>query len=193
MKTCSRCKTDKELKEFAIRLSKKDGLDCYCKICRSEYYKSRCYDRKIYNKTYSRKDKEKRSAYLKEYRKHHKYAKKNKDKEADRIRKMVKRALMYTQQSKLKSSKELLGWSRDEFIGRLGEIPIGYHIDHKIPISWFIKETPVCIINHLENLHYLKKDVNLKKRNSYCDLISAEYFGLCKDFIKRQYLERVSS
>lgn len=190
MKTCSRCKIEKELYEFSPRSSKKDGLDSYCKICRSEYYKSRSYDRRLYNRCYIRKDKAKRDEYLKHYRKTHKYPKTNKDKEADRIRKMVKRVLMYTSQRKIQSSKELLGWDKNDFLMRLGPMVKDMHIDHKIPVSWFKEESPVHVINHLDNLQYLSEEANLKKLNTYNDIVNIEYFNLCKEYLKEEFLVR---
>lgn len=191
MKTCSRCKIQKELDEFSPRPSKKDGLDCYCKTCRFEYYKSKRYDRKIYNRGYKRKDIAKRNDYLKEYRKTHKYPKTSKDKEGDRIRKMVKRVLMYTSQHKIQKSKELLGWDKNDFLTRLGPILEGMHIDHKIPVSWFKEGSPVHIINHLDNLQYLPKHINLKKLNTYNDIVNVEYLELCKQHLKEEFLERL--
>lgn len=191
MKKCSRCKLEKEEFEFSILKSKKDGLDCYCKFCRKEYYKSKNYNRQDYNKNYKRKDCNERKEYLKNYHKKHKYPKSFRDKEMDRIRKMVKRALVYTKEEKIKSSKELLGWTKHEFLLKLGSIPENVHIDHRIPISWFKKTTPISIINHLDNLQYLKIDCNLKKSNQYNDKVSKEYMNLCKEYIEDKYLPQL--
>jgi hypothetical protein len=44
MKTCYKCKAQKENSEFVKNISKKDGLSCYCKECKriidNEDYKS---------------------------------------------------------------------------------------------------------------------------------------------------------
>ena len=41
LKTCSRCRVDKEAKEYHSNRSKKDGLADYCKVCIKEYKKPR--------------------------------------------------------------------------------------------------------------------------------------------------------
>lgn len=38
MKTCSRCKKEKEASDFRERESSKDGLHCWCEQCLSAYY-----------------------------------------------------------------------------------------------------------------------------------------------------------
>jgi len=40
-KVCSRCKISKSLSNFSKRSSNSDGLDYYCRNCKSEYNKSR--------------------------------------------------------------------------------------------------------------------------------------------------------
>lgn len=64
-------------------------------------------------------------------------------------------------------------------------------IDHKIPISWFIKETPSTLINDLRNLHPLFKEENRKKSASYCHLINYEYFYIINQYIKKEHIEQV--
>ena len=39
MKRCTKCKAEKELKEFSKDKNRKDGLSYRCKGCRSEYKK----------------------------------------------------------------------------------------------------------------------------------------------------------
>ena len=39
MKTCSKCKTEKPRSEFSKHLQNKDGLDCYCRACKSITHK----------------------------------------------------------------------------------------------------------------------------------------------------------
>jgi len=41
MKTCSRCKTEKELSEYQVRTASRDGFTASCKSCLSEYDKKR--------------------------------------------------------------------------------------------------------------------------------------------------------
>lgn len=69
MKTCPKCKSDKDFDCFGKSSSRKDGLRCYCKECESAYYKDRYtkYPEKYGNssKTYllTQKGKETRAAY----------------------------------------------------------------------------------------------------------------------------------
>lgn len=44
MKTCSRCKLDKELTDFAINKNKKCGLQSYCKLCQKEIRENKIYE-----------------------------------------------------------------------------------------------------------------------------------------------------
>ncbi len=39
MKTCCKCKVEKQISEFQKNKTKKDGLQTYCKICKSEIFK----------------------------------------------------------------------------------------------------------------------------------------------------------
>lgn len=64
-------------------------------------------------------------------------------------------------------------------------------IDHKIPISWFKKETPDNLINDLRNLHPLLKEDNRKKAASYCSVISFEYFYDIKTYIKEERIKQM--
>ena len=64
-------------------------------------------------------------------------------------------------------------------------------IDHKIPISWFNKETPDNLINDLRNLHPLLKEDNRKKAASYCNVISLEYFYDIKMYVKEERIKQI--
>jgi hypothetical protein len=64
-------------------------------------------------------------------------------------------------------------------------------IDHKIPISWFIKETPNNLINDLRNLHPLFKAENRKKSSSYCHSINYDYFNDIKQYIKINRIKKI--
>jgi hypothetical protein len=72
MKTCSKCKIEKELDEFNKNKSRNDGLDIYCKKCRSQSNKQYCLDNKNYQKNYYLNNKEKISERSKQYNINHK-------------------------------------------------------------------------------------------------------------------------
>jgi hypothetical protein len=82
-------------------------------------------------------------------------------------------------------------WNKECFTKKFGDIPKDYHIDHKIPVSWFLKHTPVNIINSLDNLQLLHKDENLKKSNRYCHNISIKFFEQIKSYISEFYIDQV--
>ena len=44
MKTCSKCKIEKDEAEFSKNASKKDGLDYRCKLCLREYQRTDSYN-----------------------------------------------------------------------------------------------------------------------------------------------------
>jgi hypothetical protein len=97
MKTCSKCKVEKDEAEFSKNKSKKDGLDYRCKACWREYRQTDAY--KALQKKYQQTDsyKEYQRAYqqtdafkknLKAYQQTDAYKKHNREyMQAHRIRK----------------------------------------------------------------------------------------------------------
>ena len=57
MKTCSKCKIEKELSDFYKKKASKDGFRSECKECNNLY--SRKYKRNYYHKNKDKIDKEK--------------------------------------------------------------------------------------------------------------------------------------
>lgn len=105
----------------------------------------------------------------------------------NRIHSMLHKIL----KNKTDSSKSLLRWNKKEFLEKIGEPKKGYHIDHKIPVSWFKLETPVYIICNLQNLQIIEGLLNLSKKNYRCDEISQEYFEMIKDYIKQERINNI--
>lgn len=103
----------------------------------------------------------------------------------------MKRYLDNRNLSKTDTTKVLLGYSLKDFTDKFPNIPKNYHIDHKIPISWFIQETPPNIINALDNLQLLQSTINIKKRNFYSDKISKEFYEKIIGFIKDKYKNNI--
>ena len=64
-------------------------------------------------------------------------------------------------------------------------------IDHKIPISWFLPETPSDIINNLENLQPMLKEENRKKAASFHSHISNEYFFKISLYLKEERIKQL--
>jgi len=194
MKKCKKCNVNKEESEFGFYYKTKDKLNYQCKICKickSEYYKSRKYDRRLYQHNYKRLITDERKEYLKKYLKIYRKIHNSTHKEARRMNIMVRRALKYKNETKVLKSKEILGWTKEQFIDKIGKIQASHDIDHKIPISWFLKDTPVSIINHLDNLQQILSIDNRKKRNSYYDNVPDSYLKMAKLHLKPKYQDIV--
>ena len=183
MKECKKCKIPKDIHDFGKIKKAKDGLDKYCKICRYTYYKEKQYDRKQYQSSYERKITDERKLYLKEYFKI--------NKKTRIISRLIHRTLNYKNEEKLKESKNYLGWTKECFANKFGTIPENYHIDHKIPVTWFLKCTPVCVINNLENIQLLSQTENVKKGNRFSHAVPYSYYKEAKNFISKVYINKV--
>lgn len=186
MKICFCCKIEKSVSEFNVRKDR-NKLDSYCKICRSEYYKAKAYDRKSYHSSYKRVVTDERREYVKAFKngRRHKYS----DKETRAIYDLIRRVLKYKSEKRSGARHELLGWSKKEFLETVGCLTEGTHLDHKIPMSWFTKEAPCSIVNHLSNLQILSAEVNIRKKNRYNDTVSFQYLEIAKQYIKKEYLD----
>ena len=70
-KVCSKCGSEKWSSEFAKNISKKDGLQTYCKECQNaccrDYKQNNKEKINAYNKAYNQNNKEKIQAYNKAY------------------------------------------------------------------------------------------------------------------------------
>jgi hypothetical protein len=60
-------------------------------------------------------------------------------------------------------------------------------IDHKIPLSWFYKKTPVHIVNDLRNLQPLSSNENKRKSNRFNHLVDTDYYNVVIEYIKEEY------
>jgi hypothetical protein len=92
-------------------------------------------------------------------------------------------------QSKVSSVYIMLGYDKEEFKNKFPIIPIGYDIDHCIPLSWFKEDAPISISCSLSNLQLLEHSLNVKKNNLYYDKPSDnEYVINSLKYIKEKYL-----
>jgi len=82
-------------------------------------------------------------------------------------------------------------WSDVIFIYEMYDIT--YHIDHKIPKSWFMCDTPSIIVNNLNNLQVIDAVYNLSKHDKWADSVCLEYLKIAKPHIKKQYLNYLNS
>lgn len=83
-KICTKCKKEKEIKEFCKNSQAKDNLSCYCKNCMSERIKIWRDNNKDKIKIYRDNNKEKQKQYRK------KYCDKNKEKANNRSKNWYK-------------------------------------------------------------------------------------------------------
>lgn len=201
MKICRICKIEKSFEEFGKRKAAQDGLDIYCHDCRSEYYKNKQYDRRIYQSNYKRVITEDRKAYLRKYMISYRIDKlgivKHTPKTIEEIKqtkilnkrvyKILNRTLRYKKEIKISKTEELLGWTRLEFILKFGDISNAQHIDHKIPVSWFTIDTPIKIINSLENLQTLTAKDNRLKGNRFHHSVSDSFLKQAIPYIKSEF------
>tara|TARA_Y100001938_G_C7868157_1_gene318965 strand:- start:48 stop:635 length:588 start_codon:yes stop_codon:yes gene_type:complete len=193
-KVCTTCKIEKDFKEFYKHNAATDGLDSSCKPCRLEWRKEHRQKNKEY---YSAMDKRN---YEKDKSADNLWWKRNLDKMNDYNKKRYKenpeyfliRGLLRSTLDRLNRSKsaktiELMGYSADElgkYLSALNENWRDYEIDHKIPVSWFKKNTPPHIINDFRNLQLLTKEENTRKGNRYADDVPADYQKIVESFLK---------
>lgn len=166
MKTCSKCKKTKELKDFCKDKNSLDGLCYSCRSCRATY-------RKVYNKA----AKEKVDKYNKEYQQKHKnnLAEKRKLDRSKNPEKYKKRYSNWSSQNKhiereksaarrVRTKKQTPIWARKKDIRNFyKDCPANYHVDHIVPL----KGKNVSGLHCLKNLQYLKAEANLRKGNRY--------------------------
>jgi hypothetical protein len=111
--------------------------------------------------------------------------------EKHRWRYILKETLKKLNKNKTDKTIVLLGYSPKElklYLESLSPNWFDYEIDHKIPLTWFISDTPVILVNDFRNLQLLSKSKNSSKRNFYMDDVDEDYFNEIKKYIKKEYL-----
>ena len=193
VKTCSKCGVAKECTDFRKNKPSADGLRAECKKCSSEYERSRYADnveyyvnrQRQYRKTKEYKEwlnesRDKRNEQTRRRRKENPHI--------DRWRHLIGSTLRSLGTSKHADTKTLLGYSADELKTHLDNLNMNWdlhHVDHKIPISWFHRDTPPSIVNDLRNLQPLTEKENIGKHNNYADDVDQEYFELVQAYLCR--------
>jgi hypothetical protein len=185
-KYCKFCKNTKSIKEFSTHSNCLYGVQNKCKKCVNEY-------RLVYNK----QNKEKILKYNVNFNKTYNPKWNDKNMHIQKWRSIVSTVLKYKDELKTNKTYCFLKFTPSEFKTHIesqfkenmnwGNI----HIDHKIPLSWFEKHTPIYIINNLSNLQPLLSFDNTSKSNKYSHPVDIEYFDLCKIFIKEKYISLV--
>lgn len=168
-----------------------------------EYYQGNREERKLYQKKYESLNKEKILEYNREYYQKNKekiiknsiewIKEKYKNNKEFRVQtKLHLQIIKYlNQHQNLNKIPLLLGYQIEDFIDKIGSPKKGYDIDHKIPLSWFEKSTPISIIWDLRNLHIIKSQENRKKGNRFAHPITEEYKNSIKQYIKTKYQSKL--
>lgn len=186
VKYCKFCKKEKEFKEFNKHKACTYGISNKCKQCVYEY-------RNKYNKVNKNKILIYNINFNKTYNK--KWAEKNVH--ICRWREILNRCLIYKGKKKNSKTEKMLGYSVNVFKYHIESMFIGdmnwdnVQIDHKIPLSWFNKDTPVNLINHLDNLQPLISKENTAKLNRFSHPIIENYYTTIKKYIKSEYINQI--
>ena len=188
MKYCKFCQSDKPLNQFVVNKKFANGVNNKCKQCVKEY-------RQIYNKT----NKEKILKYNVKYNKIYNSDWGKKNPHIIKWRSLLYRCLIYKDIKKNGKTQDILGYSVSEFRRHIesqfkNEMRWdNIHVDHRIPLSWFNKDTPPNIVNHLSNIHPLISGENISKLNRYSHLIDEVYFSIVKEWIFPQYIDQINT
>lgn len=192
-KKCSECKIIKNINEFYINRSCKDGYQYRCKGCANIYDKKyREKNKKEINK-YKKKYREENKDYFKEWRKENsdkiKEHKKNYNdqrrnrrsndplyKLSDNMRTTICNSLKKGGYTKNSKSADILGCSYPELLDHLNDNKYGFvygdnnlDIDHIVPLSRATTKEEIIKLNHYTNLQLLPADYNrhIKRDNDF--------------------------
>ena len=120
-------------------------------------------------------------------------AKRNEYNKRARYRRMIQSVLESQGRKKTnrRNSEQLVGYDAQTLIDHMDYLGMEWgvdDIDHKVPVSWFKKGTPINIINDLRNLRPLKPNKNRSKGNREvgCD-VSDEYRDEIKQYVEKDF------
>lgn len=197
MKTCAKCKTEKDESEFYKDKTSPDGLCICCKVCKRQYEidtKDKIAERKrkyfsenkeylcSRDKEYKGKNKEKRKTWERKYRESTREARRVYEREYVAKRKLEDPLFLFQQQArsllhrafnrrgfqKSHRAHTLFGCSYSQLMQHLGPKPSGKcHLDHICPISQARTEEEVYKLQHYSNLQWLSAHENLSKSDSW--------------------------
>lgn len=192
MKTCSACRSDLPLTEFATDRRSKDGLFGKCRSCQSAYFRKHYQANKTSirkkNAEYAKANPEVQRTAKKNWqsKNREKHLKSRRKRHAERyagcdtyrlnvlVRTYLRRASDIAKARGLSLSKNRLGYSAEDLRARI-EINFKpgmswgnhgeWHIDHRVPVSRLIDRgiNDPAVINCLSNLVPLWASENLKK------------------------------
>lgn len=195
IKKCTKCQGEKSLSEFWNKKTASDGKRSKCITCeKQENKKYQIKNKEVLSrkaKIASIKNKKRKSEYFKNWwaKNKHKKIKKSTEYKKDRyhsdelfklselIRGSCKRITKAIKKNKNMRSLEYLGCTLEEFKKHIesqwqegmawdNHSLDGWHIDHIVPIDWYIKNSDdPWEANHYTNLQPLWAKENLSKNN----------------------------
>jgi len=152
---------------------------------------------KVYNKMYNEKNKEEIIKYRQGNRDKSNTWQKNYNKNNKEVvtwRNLLYRVLGMNGNPKSNSTYKMLGYTHKELKLHLDNQGMDWNthtVDHKVPVSWFKRNTPPNIVNSLYNLQPLTEAENKSKSNKFSSPISGLYFNQIRGWIKEEYLNKL--
>jgi hypothetical protein len=192
MKTCNKCKIQKQLSEFYKDKKSPDGIDYRCKQCRADYFQQN-------KSTYRKRTTEWKKNNIERWRQQDSLRQKKRRQEKPHLRRwavLLERTLRKLNQSKESTTQELLRYSAIDLKQHLDIQGMNWgkdDIDHKVPMTWFIETTPPHIVNDLRNLQPLNSITNKNKSNSFSDEIEYNYYLLILNWIRSEYKTKLKT
>ena len=104
----------------------------------------------------------------------------------NRIYSLIHNTLKSKDLKKNAKTKELLGYTAKDLrdhLNKFSNIWDNMHIDHKIPVDWFDDDTPLYIINHLDNIWLVESKYNLEKLDKWCNIPNESYLSIAKQYL----------
>jgi len=174
-KICSKCRIEKSVEEYSLSKDKVDGLQCWCKGCKSNNYLSNKEYIALRQRAYREPRRKEISAKQRAYNKAHpgqQAAQKRERRHTDptyrlktNIRKLIGMSFINYAFSKKSKASRILGCSFEEFCSYLrsrfysnmsienhGEV---WEMDHIIPLEMAQTEEEMIKLNHHTNLQPL--------------------------------------
>jgi hypothetical protein len=172
-KQCLECK-----KKYNYEWRKQKGVTEHEKVKMQNYYYSNRERLIKYATDYNQSNPDKVKVYRSKPS--------DKKKKMSRIYSLLHNVLKSKDKTKNSKTEELLGYTAKKLRDHLNNFNSdwdGMHIDHKIPVDWFDDNTPLHIINHLDNLWLVESKYNLEKQARWCNFPSKEYLEIAKQYL----------
>lgn len=200
MKTCCKCKINKDESAFSKNKSKRDGLQDECKSCMvaylSEYRQAHKEKKREGDKRYHQANKDKIKILQKAYRQANKekinaYRRVRKQtdplfKLTDQVRSLICNQLKLKGFTKRSKTANLLGCSYEAFMTHLGNKPCENPVlDHLCPISQARNEEELLRLQHYTNFQWLTPEENSRKSDSK----TVKGVILCNALLDRDWID----